>query len=57
MNTEYNERKQSLGMKWVKADSGKTYICSIDVLSKLDNPTEEDLEKWCVDESSNPQND
>jgi hypothetical protein len=56
MDKQYTERKQGLGMKWVKGETGKLYVCPIDVLSKLDNPTEEDLEKYCMDESLNPQN-
>jgi len=57
MEKEYTERKQSMGMKWIKGESGKTYVCSIEALSKLDNPTEADLERLCMDESWNPQND
>ena len=27
--------------KWIKADSGHTYLCPVDALSRIDNPTEE----------------
>jgi hypothetical protein len=51
------EFKQSLGVKWVKGASGNTYLCPVDALKRLDNPTEEQLKMICVDESENPQND
>ena len=51
------EFKQSLGVKWVKGASGNTYLCPVDALKRLDNPTEEQLKIICVDESENPQND
>ena len=43
--------------KWVKSDSGSTYLCPIDAIRGLDNPTEEQLRTHCMDESLNPQND
>ena len=51
------EFKQSLGVKWVKGAWGNTYLCPVDALKRLDNPTEEQLKIICVDESENPQND
>jgi len=42
--------------RWVKSDSGSTYLCPIDVMRRLDNPTEEQLRSLCVDESLNPHN-
>jgi len=42
--------------KWIKSDSGSTYLCSVDAIRGLDNPTEEQLMSLCVDESLNPQN-
>lgn len=51
------EFKQSLGVKWVKGASGITYLCPVDALNRLDNPTEAQLKMICVDESENPQND
>ncbi|MFO7675379.1 MAG: hypothetical protein R6X12_03575 [bacterium] len=51
------EFKQSLGVKWVKGASGNTYLCPVDSLNRLDNPTEAQLKMICVDESENPQND
>ena len=44
-------------MKWVKGDSGTTYLCKTEDLQSLKNPTEEELKRICVDESNNPQND
>ncbi|MHC4398896.1 MAG: hypothetical protein ACYTG0_04370 [Planctomycetota bacterium] len=43
--------------KWVKSDSGSTYLCPVDAVRGLDNPSEEQLRSRCVDESLNPQND
>ena len=51
------EFKKQLSVKWVKADSGRTYLCPVDALSRFDNPTEDQLKTICVDESENPQND
>ena len=50
------EFKKSLGVKWVKGASGRTYLCPVDAYSRLDNPSEEQLKMICVDESDNPQN-
>jgi hypothetical protein len=51
-----NEFKQELGVKWIKSESGSTYLCPVEALSRLENPTEEQLKMICVDESMNPQN-
>ena len=48
--------KQELSVKWIKAESGNTYLCPIAALNRLENPTEEELKMICVDESQNPQN-
>jgi hypothetical protein len=48
---------QRVNLKWIKADSGTTYLCPVNALDRLDNPTEEQLKLICVDESDNPQND
>lgn len=50
------EFKRTIGVKWIKAQSGNTYLCPVDALTRLENPSEEDLKKICVDESDNPQN-
>ena len=49
--------KRQLNVQWIKGETGSTYLCPVDALSKIKNPTEEDLRKICVEESSNPQND
>lgn len=51
-----NEFKQTLGVKWIKAQSGNTYLCPVAALDRLDKPSEEQLKMICVDESQNPQN-
>ena len=57
MNEENREFKRELSVKWIKAKSGTTYLCPVDALKRLDNPTEQELKTICVDESQNPQND
>lgn len=52
-----NEFIKEIGVKWVKAESGTTYLCPVSSLSRFENPTEEQLATICVDESNNPQND
>lgn len=49
--------KREIALKWIKADSGNTYLCPVASLDKLQSMTEEDLKKICVEESANPQND
>ncbi len=39
--------------RWVKADSGNTYICPINV---KEGASEEELKRLCVNESENPNN-
>ena len=51
------EFKKSLGVKWIKAKSGNTYLCPVAALDRLDKPDEEKLKLICVEESQNPQND
>ena len=51
-----NETKRDLGVKWVKADSGVTYLCPTDVLDRIDAKSEYELRMICVEESTNPQN-
>jgi hypothetical protein len=56
MVDEEKAYKQELSVKWIKADSGTTYLCPVAALQRLDNPTEEQLKLICVDESDNPHN-
>ena len=50
------EFQRTLGVKWIKAKSGNTYLCPVNALDRLKAPTEEQLKLICVDESLNPQN-
>lgn len=50
------EHKKEIGVKWIKAQSGNTYLCPVDALERLSNPTEDQLKMICVDESQNPEN-
>lgn len=56
MTSEFNSYKKKLGHNWVKSDSGNTYLCPIGALKGIDNPSEEQLRKLCVNESMNPDN-
>ncbi len=51
-----DEFKKEIGVKWIKATSGTTYLCPVNALKRLNNPTEDQLKMICVDESKNPQN-
>jgi hypothetical protein len=51
-----NEYKKNLGREWIKADSGDTWICPIGALDGIENPTEDQLNQFCVNESHNPEN-
>jgi hypothetical protein len=57
MSEDLKEFKKEIGVKWVKAESGTSYLCPVKSLQRLGTPNEEDLKKVCVDESDNPQND
>ena len=57
MSDETKEIQQRINLRWIKADSGNTYLCPVKALKRMDNPTEEQLKMICVDESENPQND
>ncbi len=57
MTEEPRVYKRELSVQWIKADSGTTYLCPVDALNRLENPTEDQLKTICVDESENPQND
>lgn len=52
-----NEFKKQLSVKWIKGDSGNTYLCPVDALEQLKNPGEDQLRMICIEESANPQND
>ena len=54
MSKEYRNYETSNGVRWVKAESGNTYLCP--TASKVDRSDEEQLRSSCLDESGNPQN-
>ena len=56
MTNGMNEFKKELSVKWIKAESGNTYLCPVSALDRIDNPTEGQLRTICVEESANPQN-
>ena len=51
-----NEHKRELGVRWIQAESGTTYLCPSGAFAGR-TPTEDELKSTCVDESHNPQND
>ena len=55
MNEDIRARKISLGINWVKSESGSTYLCPAG--QDFSNASDEELRAHCVDESFNPQND
>jgi hypothetical protein len=57
MSDEMNQFKKEFSVKWIKANSGNTYLCPVNALDRIENPTEEQLKMICVEESANPQND
>lgn len=57
MEMEPKVQKQEIAVKWIKGQSGNTYLCPVAALNRLDNPSEDQLKLICVDESTNPQND
>jgi hypothetical protein len=57
MTETMNTFKKQLSVKWIKGNSGSTYLCPVDALDKIDHPNEAQLRMICVEESANPQND
>ena len=45
-----------VNVKWIKAQSGNTYLCPASAVKGFDNPSEDELRAACVDESANPHN-
>ncbi|MBC8875981.1 MAG: hypothetical protein H8E44_41685 [Planctomycetes bacterium] len=43
--------------KWVKAETGTTYLCPVDVIKGRSDLTDEELSVLCIDESLSPHND
>ena len=56
MENERMKTKMNLGIQWVKAESGNTYLCPVGALDGINSPTEADYNKFCVNESNNPHN-
>lgn len=56
MKNQRNEAGRKFSFNWVKSENGNTYLCPVGALKGIDNPTEEDYRRLCVDESQNPNN-
>lgn len=54
MVNHMNEHKRDLGVRWIQAESGTSYLCPISALEDLEQPTDEKLKEICIDESMNP---
>jgi hypothetical protein len=48
--------KAQFSVKWIKSDSGNTYLCPADAFDRIDDRSESALARFCTDESENPQN-
>jgi hypothetical protein len=53
---ENKEFAREINVKWIKGKSGNTYLCPVNALDRLGDPTEDQLKMICVDESENPEN-
>jgi hypothetical protein len=53
---ENKEFAREINVKWIKGKSGSTYLCPVNALDRLGDPTEDQLKLICVDESENPEN-
>ena len=51
-----NTYKRDLGFRWIKAESGNTYLCPARSLDEGHSLSEEQLQSLCLDESMDPQN-
>ena len=55
--SELNTFKKKLGTRWIRSKtSGNTYLCPASALDGISDPTDEQLESACMNESLNPQN-
>lgn len=43
--------------KWIKSESGATYLCPVDAIKGRSHLADEELSAVCVDESLSPHND
>jgi len=55
--TEKKFIERTINLKWIRANSGTTYLCPVKALDHFKNPTEAQLKTMCIEESQNPQND
>jgi hypothetical protein len=56
MFEEIKEVKANLGFKWVRSETGRTYLCPASQVDAVRGASDSDLEATCIDESTNPQN-
>ena len=49
--------RERISLKWVRGESGTSYLCPVKSFDRLKDKGEENLKMICVDESDNPHND
>jgi hypothetical protein len=57
MFEEISSRKANLGYRWIRSQSGTTYLCPTSRYPELRDASDEVLRSTCIDESKNPHND
>ena len=57
MNDNVVRIRKRVSFKWVRGESGRTYLCPADAIEPFPYPSDYQLNKICVDESDNPHND
>jgi len=48
--------KHHFGIKWVRSESGNTYLCPLREVRRLKRLTDDELRRLAINESLNPQN-
>jgi hypothetical protein len=56
MKNQLNAYKRTLGVQWIRGRSNTTYLCPVNALIGIEDPSEDQLRALCVEESMNPQN-
>ena len=56
MEMQPRMHKHEIAVRWIKSESGNTYLCPVYALNGVENPSDEQLKSICVEESSNPHN-
>ena len=57
MEMQSRMHKHEIAVRWIKSESGNTYLCPVHAMNGIENASDEQLKSICVEESSNPHND